>query len=60
MDDYEYLKKENVEVFYNIYDLKEEVQKIKKAILISFFFDGIYFLVLQEFFLFLHHLHQSK
>lgn len=37
MDDYEHLKKENVEVFYNIYDLKEEVQKIKKAILISFF-----------------------
>lgn len=37
MDDYEYLKKENVEVFYNIYDLREEVQKIKKAILISFF-----------------------
>lgn len=37
MDNYEYLKKENVEVFYNIYDLKEEVQKIKKAILISFF-----------------------
>lgn len=37
MDDYEYLKKENIEVFYNIYDLKEEVQKIKKAILISFF-----------------------
>ena len=37
MDDYEYLKKENVEVFYNIYDLKEEVQKIKKAILIIFF-----------------------
>lgn len=30
MDDYEYLKKENVEVFYNIYNLKEEVQKIKK------------------------------
>ena len=37
MDDCEYLKKENVEVFYNIYNLKEEVQKIKKAILISFF-----------------------
>lgn len=37
MDDYEHLKKEKVEVFYNIYDLKEEVQKIKKAILISFF-----------------------
>ena len=30
MDDYEHLKKEKVEVFYNIYDLKEEVQKIKK------------------------------
>ncbi len=37
MDGYEHLKKENVEVFYNIYDLREEVQKIKKAILISFF-----------------------
>ena len=30
MDGYEHLKKEKVEVFYNIYNLKEEVQKIKK------------------------------